>query len=133
MTVRMNNNFINYSDFISVSLDALETAPRELFEKMMQMINSTLHQQVVELEKQALQIDEMSIIPVNDLEEYYDVTLDAVEDVKLLKKSILKIEKKDILFSELSKTITDLHRAYIQHMDRMGQLEIRILSKEKSA
>ena len=133
MTVSMNNNFINYSDFISVSLDALETAPRELFEKMMQMINSTLHQQVVELEKQALQIDEMSIIPVNDLEEYYDVTLDAVEDVKLLKKSILKIEKKDILFSKLSKTITDLHEAYVHHMDRMGQLEIRVLSKEKSA
>ncbi len=129
----MNNNFINYSDFISVSLDALETAPRELFEKIMQMINSALHQQVVELEKQALQIDEMSIIPVNDLEEYYDVTLDAVEDVKLLKKSILKIEKKDILFSKLSTTITALHEAYIQHMDRMGQLEIRVLSKEKSA
>ena len=129
----MNNNFINYSDFISVSLDALETAPRELFEKMIQMINSTLHQQVVELEKQALQIDEMSVIPVNDLEEYYDVILDAVEDVKLLKKSILKIEKKDILFSKLSTTVTNLHQAYIQHMDRMGQLEIRVLSKEKSA
>jgi hypothetical protein len=133
MTVRMNNNFINYSDFISVSLDALETAPRELFEKMMQMINSTLHQQVVELKKQALQIDEMNVIPVNDLEEYYDVTLDAIEDVKLLKKSILKIENKDILFSKLSTTIGALHEAYVQHMDRMGQLEVRLLSKEKSA
>ena len=132
MTVRMNNNFINYSDFISVSLDALETAPRELFEKIMQMINTTLHQQVVELEKQALEIDEMNVIPVNDLEEYYDVTLDAVEDVKLLKKSILKIEERDVLFLKLSRTITALHEAYIQHMDRMGQLEIRLLSKEKS-
>lgn len=129
----MNNNFINYSDFLSISLETLETAPRKLFEKMIQMINSTLHQQVVELEKQALQIDVMTVIPVHDLEEYYDVTLDAIEDVKLFKKSISQIEKKDILFSKLNNTVNSLHEAYVNHMDRMGQLEIRILSKEKSA
>jgi hypothetical protein len=133
MTVKMNNSFINYSDYISVSLDALETAPRELFEKMMEMIHSTLHAQVVELEKQALQIDEMSVIPVHDLEEYYDVTLDAIADVKLLKKRVFEIEQKDVLFSKLNTTVMHLHEAYVTHMDRMGQLEIRVLSREKSA
>jgi len=128
----MNNNFINYSDFISVSLEALETAPRELFEKMMQMMNSTLHTQVLELEKQSLQIDEMSVIPVQDLEEYYDITLDAIDDVKLLKKKLLALEEKDILFSKLTTIVNNLHTALIQNMDRMGQLEVRILT-QKSA
>jgi len=128
----MNNNFINYSDFISVSLEALETAPRELFEKMMQMMNSTLNTQVLELEKQSLQIDEMSVIPVQDLEEYYDTTLDAIDDVKLLKKKLLALEEKDILFSKLTTIVDNLHTALVQHMDRMGQLEIRILT-QKSA
>lgn len=128
----MNNNFINYSDFISVSLEALETAPRELFEKMMQMMNSTLHTQVLELEKQSLQIDEMSVMPVQDLEEYYDTTLDAIDDVKLLKKKLLALEEKDILFSKLTSIVNNLHTALVQNMDRMGQLEVRILT-QKSA
>lgn len=128
----MNNNFINYSDFISVSLEALETAPRELFEKMMQMIISTLHTQVLELEKQSLQIDEMSLIPVQDLEEYYDTTLDAIDDVKLLKKKLTDLEQKDVLFSKLTTIVNSLHTAFVQHMDRMGQLEVRILT-QKSA
>ena len=132
MTVRMNNNFINYSDFISVSLEALETAPRELFEKIMQMIISTLHRQISELEKQSLQIDEMSVLPVQDLEEYYDTTLDAVDDVKLLKKRLIELEEKDILFSNLHTMVSAFHTALVQNMDRMGQLEIRILT-QKSA
>lgn len=43
MTVKMQNNFINYSDFLDILIDAFYTAPRELFEKMIQMITSTLH------------------------------------------------------------------------------------------
>jgi FtsZ-binding cell division protein ZapB len=133
MTVRMNSNFINYSDFLDILVEAFQTAPRNLFEKMIQMITSTLHQQVVELQKQALQIDEMSLIPVNDLEEYYDGTLDAIDDVKLLKKRLDELKEKDALFATLYMTIDNLHQSLVQHIDRMGQLEIRVLSKEQSA
>ena len=133
MTVRMNKNYINYSDFLTILVEAFKTAPKELFEKMIQMITSSLHQQTVELEKQALQMDEMNLIPVDDLEEYYDTTLDAIEDVKLLKKRLIDLKDKDTLFTTLYTTIDNLHQAFVLHIDRMGQLEIRLLAKEQSA
>ncbi len=133
MTARMNNNFINYSDFLTILEESFHTAPRELFEKMIQMIISALHQQTVELEKQALQIDDMSLIPVDDLEEYYDTTLDAIEDIKLLKKRLIKLKDKDTQFTTLYKTMDNLYQAFVLHIDRMGQLEIRLLVKKQSA
>jgi len=133
MTARMNSNFINYSDFLDILVEAFKTAPRELFENMVQMIISALRQQSVELEKQALQMDEMSLIPVDDLEEYYDTTLDAIEDVKLLKKRLMELKEKDTLFATLYSSMDNLHQASVLHIDRMGQLEIRILTKEQSA
>ena len=132
MTVRMNSNFINYSDFLTILVETFNTAPRELFEKMIQMIISALHQQTIELEKQALQIDEMNLLPVTDLEEYYDNTLDAIEDVKLLKKRLIDLKEKDALFSTLHSVLDKLHQASVQHIDRMGQLEIRILANGQS-
>lgn len=133
MTARMNNNFINYSDFLTILEESFHTAPRELFEKMIQMIVSALHQQTVELEKQSLQIDDMSLIPVDDLEEYYDTTLDAIEDIKLLKKRLIELKDKDTQFTTLYKTMNNLHQAFVLHIDRMGQLEIRLLAKKQSA
>jgi len=133
MTVRMNNNYMNYSDFLTILVEAFKTAPKELFEKMVQMIISALHQQTVELEKQALQMDEMSLIPVDDLEEYYDTTLDAIEDIKLLKKRLIELQDKDTLFATLYTTMDKLHQAFVLHIDRMGQLEIRLLTKKQSA
>jgi len=133
MTVKMQNNFINYSDFLDILIDAFYTAPRELFEKMIQMITSTLHQQSIKLEKEALQLDDMNMLPVDDLEEYYDDMLDEIEDVKLLKKRLVDLQDKDILFTTLYTTIDTLHQAFVLHMDRMGQLEITILTQEQSA
>jgi hypothetical protein len=133
MTARMNSNFINYSDFLNLLVEAFKTAPRELFEKMIELITSALHQQIVELERQALQIDEMNLIFVDDLEEYYDTTLDAIEDVKLLKKRLIELKEKDSEFSLLYIMIDRLHQAFVLHMDRMGQLEIRVLSQKRSA
>ena len=133
MTVRMNSNFINYSDFLTILVETFNTAPRELFEKMIQMIISALHQQTIELEKQALQIDEMNLLPVTDLEEYYDSTLDAIEDVKLLKKRLIDLKEKDALFSTLHSVLDKLHQASVQHIDRMGQLEIRIVANGQSS
>jgi len=133
MTAKMQNNFINYSDFLDILIDAYETAPRELFEKMMQMIISTLHQQSVTLEKEALELGEMSMLPIDDLEEYYDSMLDEVEDIKLLKKRLIELRDKDTLFDKLYISMNNLHQAYISHIDRMGQLEIALLAKEQSA
>ena len=129
MSARVNIDFINYLDFLDILIETFYTAPKELFEKMIQMIVSTLHKQSVELEREANQIDEMSIIPLDDLEEYYDTTLDTIEDIKFLKKRVLKLKDKDTLFNTLYKAMDKLHQAFVLHIDRMGQLEIRILDK----
>jgi hypothetical protein len=129
MTARMDNNFINYVDFFDVAVEAFDTAPKQLFTKMMRMIIGTLHQQASEIEKQALLVDEMNRIPVNDLEEFYDMILDGIDDIKLLKVKLENIQKSDKLFLELLEELTRLHNSYILYMDRMGQLEVRILTE----
>ncbi len=130
MTVKMDNSFINYVDFVDVALEAFETAPRKLFEKMMRMIITTFHKQEVELQKQTLEIDEMNIIPVEDLDEFYDTVLDAIEDIKCLKKKIEKLKSKDSLFIKLYEQLDTLHTALVQYADRMGQLEVRIIQDQ---
>lgn len=132
MTARMNNSFINYVDFFDVAVEAFNTAPKKLFVKMMRMIISTLHQQASEIEKQALLVDEMNKIPVDDLEEFYDTILDGIDDMKLLKIKLENVENQDKLFLELLEELTRLHNSYMLYIDRMGQLEVRILT-EKSA
>ena len=127
MTAKMDNNFINFVDFIDVAIEAYDTAPRKLFEKMMRMMVSTFHTQEVELEKLVLAIDEMHVIPVDDLDEFYDTILDTVEDVKLFKKKIDPLSSKDTLFLELHTQLDKLHTALILYMDSMGQLEVRLL------
>ena len=127
MTAKMDNNFINFVDFIDVALEAYDTAPRKLFEKMMRMMISTFHAQEVELEKLVLAIDDMNVIPVDDLDEFYDTVLDTVEDVKLFKKKIETLSAEDALFQELHTQLDTLHTALIVYMDRMGQLEVRLL------
>lgn len=127
MTAKMDNNFINFVDFIDVALEAYDTAPRKLFEKMMRMMISTFHAQEVELEKLVLAIDDMNVIPVDDLDEFYDTVLDTVEDVKLFKKKIEALSTEDTLFQELHTQLDTLHTALTLYMDRMGQLEVRLL------
>jgi len=127
MTAKMDNNFINFVDFIDVAIEAYDTAPRKLFEKMMRMMVSTFHTQEVELEKLVLAIDEMHVIPVDDLDEFYDTVLDTVEDIKLFKKKIESLCSKDTLFSELHTQLDKLHTALVLYMDSMGQLEVRLL------
>ena len=133
MTAKMNNSFINYVDFVDVSLEALETAPRKLFTKMMHMIISTLHIQSVEIQKYTLEVEDMNLLPVDDLNEFYDNILDNVEDLKLLKKRLNDIKDKDELFDELIEQVDKLHFSFVQYMDKMGQLEVRILSQKRSA
>lgn len=133
MTAKMNNSFINYVDFVDVSLEALETAPRKLFTKMMHMIINTLHIQSVEIQKYTLEVEDMNLLPVDDLNEFYDNILDNVEDLKLLKKRLNDIKDKDELFDELLEQVGKLHFSFVQYMDKMGQLEVRILSQKRSA
>ncbi len=134
MTARMDGSFIDYVDFIDVVQEALETAPRQLFEKMMRLILNKFHDQEIELQRLALEIDDMHSLPVDDLDEFYDTTLDAVDNLKLFKKKIDKIKNKDMLFDDLYAQADKLHSSLITYIDRMGQLEVRILQEnQKSA
>ena len=75
----------------------------------------------------------MNIIPFDDLEEYYDTTLEEIEDIKLLKKRVKLLKDKNILFDKLYNALDKLHQALLLHIDRVGQLEIKIFTKEQSA
>jgi len=124
----------SYFDFIDVAIEALETAPRRLFEKLMRLIINKFHNQEIELQRLALEIDKMNNLPMNDLDKFYDTTIETIENIKLLKKRVEQIKDKDSLFEELYTQIDRLYTSLIIYMDRMGQLEIRILqNKQKSA
>ena len=130
----MDGSFIDYVDFIDVVQEALETAPRKLFEKMMRLILNRFHNQEIELQRLALEIDDMHSLPVEDLDEFYDTTLDTVDNLKLFKKKLDKIKNKDTLFDDLYAQADKLHSSLITYIDRMGQLEVRILQEnQKSA
>ena len=134
MTARMDGSFIDYVDFIDVVQEALETAPRKLFEKMMRLILNKFHDQEIELQRLALEMDEMHSLPVDDLDEFYDTTLNAIDNINLFKKKLEQIKKKDALFDELYTKADKLHSSLVTYMDRMGQLEVRILQEnQKSA
>jgi len=131
MTARMDGSFIDYVDFIDVVQEALETAPRKLFEKMMRLILNKFHDQEIELQRLALEIDDMHSLPVEDLDEFYDTTLDTVDNLKLFKKKLDKIKNKDTLFDDLYAQADKLHSSLITYIDRMGQLEVRILQENQ--
>ena len=133
MTARMDGSFIDYVDFIDVVQEALETAPRKLFEKMMRLILNKFHDQEIELQRLALEMDEMHSLPVDDLDEFYDTTLDAIDNIKLFKKKLEQIKKKDTLFEDLYAQADKLHSSLVIYMDRMGQLEVRILQENKKS
>ena len=134
MTARMDGSFIDYVDFIDVVQEALETAPRKLFEKMMRLILNKFHDQEIELQRLALEMDEMHSLPVDDIDEFYDTTLDAIDNINLFKKKLEQIKKKDALFDDLYTQADKLHSSLVTYMDRMGQLEVRILQEnQKSA
>jgi len=134
MTARMDGSFIDYVDFIDVVQEALETAPRKLFEKMMRLILNKFHDQEIELERLALEMDDMHSLPVDDLDEFYDTTLDAIDNIKLFKRKLEQIKEKDTLFEDLYTQADKLHSSLVTYMDRMGQLEVRVLQEnQKSA
>jgi hypothetical protein len=130
----MDGSFIDYVDFIDVVQEALETAPRKLFEKMMRLILNKFHDQEIELERLALEMDDMHSLPVDDLDEFYDTTLDAIDNIKLFKRKLEQIKEKDALFEDLYAQADKLHSSLVTYMDRMGQLEVRVLQEnQKSA
>ena len=134
MTARMDGSFIDYVDFIDVLQEALETAPRKLFEKMMRLLLNKFHNQEIELQRLVLEMDDMHSLPVDDLDEFYDTTLDAIDNIKLFKKKLEQIKEKDKLFEDLYVQADKLYTSLVVYMDRMGQLEVRILQEnQKSA
>lgn len=129
----MNNSFIDYVDFFDIAYETFQTAPKKLFTKFMRMIINSLHEQSIEIEKQTFQLENMNSIPVDDLDEFYDTIINGIDDMKLLKKKLKEIKTKDILFDELYEQIDKLHTSLVLYMDRMGQLEIFIMTKQQSA
>jgi len=111
----MDGGFIDYVDFIDVVQEALETAPRKLFEKMMRLILNKFHNQEIELQRLALEMDEMHNLPVDDLDEFYDTTLDAIENIKLFKKKLDQIKKHALSKAEIESALAlfekDPHRS----------------------
>ena len=134
MTARMDGSFIDYVDFIDLVQEALETAPRKLFEKMMRLILNKFHVQEIELQRLSLEMDDMHSLPLDNMDEFYDTILDAIDNIKLFKKKLIQIKEKDTLFEDLYLQADKLYTSLVIYMDSMGQLEVRILHEHhKSA
>ncbi len=133
MTAEIKNNFIDLIELINIAQEALRSAPYKLFENIIRLILKKLHEQEIELERLSLELDEMQTIPVDDLDEFYDNILKNIDDLKLLKKKLEQIKEEDPLFLNLYNQIDKLITNLNIYMDRMGQLEIRILKNKKIA
>ncbi len=133
MTAKMGSSFVDLIDFTNVAKEALNTAPRKLFEDIMQLILNKFHNQSVELERLSLELDEMHTLPVNDLDKFYDNILKEIDDLTLFKKRLNELKSKDILFEKLYEQTEELLTNLNIYMDRMGQLEVRVLKNQKIA
>ncbi len=133
MTAGIKNNFIDLMELINIAQEALKNAPYKLFENIILFIIKKLHEQEIELERMSLELDEMQTIPVDDLDEFYDNVLKDIDDLKLLKRKLEQIKNKDPLFLNLYNQVDKLITNLNIYMDRMGQLEIRILKNKKIA
>lgn len=129
----MRGSFIDLIDFTNVAQEALNSAPRKLFEDIMQLILKKFHEQNVELERLSLELDEMQTLPVADLDEFYDTVLKETDDLKLFKKRLEEIKNRDPLFQKLYKQTEELLKNLNIYMDRMGQLEVKALKNQKTA
>ncbi len=133
MTARMRGSFIDLIDFTNVAQEALNSAPRKLFEDIMQLILKKFHEQNVELERLSLELDEMQTLPVTNLDEFYDTVLKETDDLKLFKKRLEEIKNRDPLFQKLYEQTEELLKNLNIYMDRMGQLEVKALKNQKTA
>ena len=129
----MRGSFIDLIYFTNVAQEALNSAPRKLFEDIMQLILKKFHEQNVELERLSLELDEMQTLPVADLDEFYDTVLKETDDLKLFKKRLEEIKNRDPLFQKLYKQTEELLKNLNIYMDRMGQLEVKALKNQKTA
>ncbi len=133
MTIRMHTDIMDYFDLVDIAIEALKTAPRNLFEKMIRLIINNFHAYELELEKLSLQIDDIHTLPFNDIDEFYDTLLYSIDDIKLLKKKLEQIKDKDILLDELYSQVDKIYTSLIIYLDRIGQLEVRILQENKKS
>ena len=133
MTAKMGSSFVDLIDFTNVAKEALSTAPRKLFEDIMQLILNKFHNQSIELERLSLELDEMQTLPVADLDEFYDNILKEIDDLTLFKKRLEELKSTDPLFEKLHKQTEELLTNLNIYIDRMGQLEVRVLKNQKIA
>ena len=133
MTAKMGSSFVDLIDFTNVAKEALSTAPRKLFEDIMQLILNKFHNQSIELERLSLELDEMQTLPVTDLDEFYDNILKEIDDLTLFKKRLEELKSTDPLFEKLHKQTEELLINLNIYIDRMGQLGVRVLKNQKIA
>ena len=131
MTARMDGRFGQYVDYVDIALEALQTAPRELFEKMVRFLIDQFHQREIELQRLSLELDDMHGMPIEDLDGFYDVMQEGIDDIRLFKRKLETIRTQAPILSELYNQADRLHTAMVQYMDRMGQLEVRILHEQR--
>jgi len=129
----MGSSFVDLIDFTSVAQEALNSAPHKLFEDIMQLILKKFNEQIVELERLSLELDEMQTLPIDDLDEFYDNVLKEIDNLKLFQRRLKELKDKDSLFQKLYEKTDKLLTNLNIYMDRMGQLEIKVLKNQKIA
>jgi hypothetical protein len=131
MTAIMDSN-ISSDDILDLAIEA-DNSSSNLVTSILNLLIHSIHKQALEIEKETLLIDEMNNLPVDDLDEFYDTALDLSDNIKVQRKQVQKHNSTNTLFNELDKQLERLYQANILLMDRMGQLEVRLLTQEKSA
>lgn len=131
MTAIMSNN-ISSDDILDLAIEA-DNASSKLLTSILNLLIHSIRKQTLEIEKETLLIDEMNNLPVDDLEKFYDTALDFSDSIKVQRKRVQKHNSSNTLFTELDDQLERLYQANILFMDKMGQLEIRLMTQKKSA
>ncbi|CAA6817326.1 MAG: Unknown protein [uncultured Sulfurovum sp.] len=133
MTAIMNKNYINYDEVFDLAIEANDSSTKDLFTSIMRLLINSIHKQALEIEKETLLIDDMSSMPIDDLDEFYDTTIDLSDNIKLIRKRLQKHNSNNSLFNEFDKELDRLYTANTLLMDRMGQLEVKLMTQKQSA
>ena len=134
MTLELKTNFLHYFDFLSIAIDAYKSSQAYIYKKILSTLANKLHNNCIELEKISLKLEQGSkFIYDYDLESTHDSMLDSIEDVKLLKSKIKKIDINEFEFTNLYNQADEAHNAMIDIIEKLAYLEIEELKKEKAA
>lgn len=128
MSITMDNNLAVDLGFFDLIVETYKTAPKKLFIGVMNKVTNVIDEQSIELEKHIFQLEHMNNIPVADLDEFYDNTLDTIDNIKLLRKRLKELNLEDIFFKKFDEALEKAYTLLVLYMDRMGQLEVRLMT-----